>query len=262
MKKEKQTKHKNSLIIAGPCGMESEEILDASIAEIKKRPVVNYMRLNLWKPRTQPGFEGLGKDGTHLLQKAVRMGIKPGIEILTADQAQHVADAVFAENPKTELFIWIGARNQNHLVQRDIAKVAAADKRIWLMAKNQPWHNKKHFGGIIEHILHAGMPKDRLYMCHRGYVPHVPYTPNPHGYRNVPDHEMAMEIKKEYGVPMIFDPSHTGGSVENVFKIAHEAAQYDYDGYIIEVHPNPEIAKSDAKQQLRWHEFDRLMEEL
>lgn len=251
---------KKPLIIAGSCGMESEELLDASIAEIKKRPHIQFMRLNLWKPRTKPGFEGLGKDGTHLLQKAVSQAINPGVEVLTADQAEHVADVVFKENAKATLFLWIGARNQNHLIQRDIAKVAARDERILLMAKNQPWHNKKHFEGIIEHILHAGMPKDRLYMCHRGFVPHVPYTPNPQGYRNVPDHEMAMEVKKTYAVPMIFDPSHTGGSVENVFKISAEAVNFDYDGWIIEVHPNPKTAKSDAEQQLTWNEFDKLID--
>lgn len=244
------------MIIAGPCGMESEELLDVSIAEVKKRKHITYMRLNLWKPRTKPGFEGLGKEGTHLLKKAVAEGINPGIEVLTADQAAHVADTVFAQNPKAKLLIWIGARNQNHLVQRDIAKVAKDDNRIKLMAKNQPWHNKKHWEGIVEHILHAGMPQDRFWICDRGFVPHVPYTPNPHNYRNVPDHAMAMEVKETFSVPMIFDPSHTGGSVENVFTITDEAKKHQYDGYIIEVHPKPHTAKSDAKQQLTWEEFD------
>ncbi len=244
------------LIIAGPCSTESEAVFDASAQEIKKRPVVNVMRLTLWKPRTKPGYEGLGKEGSHLLQKAVQLGITPGVEVLTHDQAEHIAEIVFKENPKATLFLWIGARNQNHLVQRAIAKVAASDDRIFLMAKNQPWHNKKHWEGIVEHILEAGMPKERLILCHRGFVPHVPYTPNPHGYRNVPDHEMAMEIKKLYDLPMIFDPSHTGGTVENVFTIGQQAAAYAYDGWIIEVHPHPKEAKTDALQQLTWEEFD------
>ncbi len=250
-------KHKTPLIIAGPCSTESEAVFDASVVEIKKRPTVQVMRLTLWKPRTKPGYEGLGKEGSHLLQKAVQHGITPGVEVLTHDQAEHIADVVFKENPQAKLFLWIGARNQNHLIQRSIAEVAARDERITLMAKNQPWHNKKHWEGIVEHVLETGIPKDRFILCHRGFVPHVPYTPNPNDYRNVPDHEMAMAIKKEYDLRMIFDPSHTGGTVENVFKITEEATAYDYDGWIIEVHPNPQEAKTDAKQQLTWDEYDR-----
>lgn len=127
------------------------------------------------------------------------------------------------------------------------------------MAKNQPWHHKKHWEGIIEHILAIGMPKSRFMVCHRGFVPHVPHTPNPHDYRNVPDHELAMEIRKAYTIPMIFDPSHTGGTVENVYKIAKQASKHKYDGWIIEVHPDPTKAKTDAKQQLTWKQYDELM---
>ncbi len=253
---------KKPILVIGPCNTESDEVLNASLKEIKKRPYIEFMRLTLWKPRTKPGYEGLGKDGSHFLKIAVSEGINPGVEVLTEDHAQHVADIVFRENPKAKLLLWIGARNQNHFIQREIAKVAATDERITLMVKNQPWHNKKHWEGILEHVLSVDMPKTRFMICHRGFVPHVPHTPNPYNYRNVPDHELAMEIRNTYELPMIFDPSHTGGTVENVHKIAKQAAFYPYDGWIIEVHPNPTKAKTDAKQQLTWSEFDKLMENL
>ncbi len=204
----------------------------------------------------------LERDAAHFLKIAASEGINPGVEVLTAAHAQLVADEVFKENPKAKLLLWIGARNQNHLIQREIAAVAAKDKRITLMAKNQPWHHKEHWEGIVEHVLSANMPRERVWICHRGFVPHIPYTPNPNGYRNVPDHELAMAIRQTYNMPMIFDPSHTGGSVEKVHTIAKEAAQHNYDGWIIEVHPNREKAKTDAKQQLTWGEFDKLIEEL
>lgn len=247
-------------LIIGPCNTESDDVLKKSIKEIKKRPEIDFMRLTLWKPRTKPGYEGLGKDGSHFLKIAVSQGINPGVEVLTEDHARLVADTVFTENPKAKLLLWIGARNQNHFIQRSIAKVAVDDKRITLMAKNQPWHHKKHWEGIIEHVLSTDMSKKRFLVCHRGFVPHVPHTPNPHNYRNVPDHTMAMEIRKTYKLPMIFDPSHTGGNVENVYKIAKQAAEYRYDGWIIEVHPNPQEAKTDARQQLTWSQYDELID--
>jgi len=256
----KKIKQKKPILVIGPCNTESDEVLLESIKELKKRPHIDFMRLTLWKPRTKPGYEGLGKDGSHFLIIAVANGINPGVEVLTADHARHIRDVVFKENPKAKLLLWIGARNQNHLIQREIAGIAAADDRITLMAKNQPWHNKKHWEGIIEHVLSAEMPKERFMICHRGFVPHVPYTPNPSNYRNVPDHKLAMEVKESYSIPMIFDPSHTGGTVENVYAIAKEASSFKYDGWIIEVHPDPKNAKTDSLQQLTWKQFDKLME--
>ncbi len=255
-------KRNNPVLIIGPCNTESDDVLKKSIKELKKRPYIDFMRLTLWKPRTKPGYEGLGKDGSHFLKIAVSEGINPGVEVLTADHATHIAEIVFSENPKAKLMLWIGARNQNHIIQREIAAIASKNKNITLMAKNQPWHNKKHWEGIVEHVLSTDMPKERFMICHRGFVPHVPYTPNPNNYRNVPDHDMAMEIRENYRLPMIFDPSHTGGTVNNVYKIAREAAKHPYDGWIIEVHPNPRDAKTDAKQQLTWKQFDKLMGEI
>lgn len=258
----KNKESKKPILIIGPCNTESDEVLHASIKEINKRPYIDFMRLTLWKPRTKPGYEGLGMDGSHFLKIAVSKGVNPGVEVLTPGHAEHVADVVFQENPKANLLLWIGARNQNHFIQREIAQFVAKDERITLMVKNQPWHHKKHWEGIVEHVLAANMPKNRFMICHRGFVPHVPHSPNPHSFRNIPDHEMAMEIRREFQLPMIFDPSHTGGTVENVHKIAKQARKHSYDGWIIEVHPDPKNAKTDAKQQLTWNEFDKLMESI
>lgn len=61
---------------------------------------------------------------------------------------------------------------------------------------------------------------------------------------------MAMRMKEQTGVPMVIDPWHIGGSRENVLRILLESRQYGFDGYMIEAHPNPDVAKTDAKQQL------------
>lgn len=247
--------HTKQIIIAGPCAAESREQILAAIEGAKKRNV-DFVRISLWKPRTKPGFDGLGEKGVELMIEAAKAGVNPGTEVLVPQQAEFVMDKVLGEVPDAKLLLWIGARNQNHHVQREIARVASRDDRVFLMVKNQPWISEDHWEGIIEHVLDGGISKDRLILCHRGFIPN---GANPHSYRNVPEYSMAMRIKEKTGLPMIFDPSHTGGSVPNVLQITHEAAQHDFNGIVIEVHHDPKNAWTDAKQQLTWEEFDNLM---
>lgn len=242
------------ILIAGPCAAESKEQIQTSIGEAKKRNV-RFLRISLWKPRTKPGFDGLGEDGIPLLVEAAHAGVNPSTEVIIPAHAEKVVKAIREKNRDTDILIWIGARNQNHYIQQEIARAISNERGVYLMVKNQPWVSEEHWMGIIEHVLHGGIDEKRLIICHRGFAP---TGENPEGYRNVPDYEMAMKIKQQTGLPMIFDPSHTGGSVTKVHQIAKEAAKHDFDGLIVEVHPDPTKAVTDAKQQLTWAEFDTL----
>lgn len=244
-----------TIIIAGPCAAESKEQLIASAKEAKKRQV-DFMRVSLWKPRTKPGFDGLGKSGIPFLVEVAKMGINPATEVLLPSHAKAVMDAVLPVLKKGRLLLWIGSRNQNHLVQRQIAKIVSKDERVLLLIKNQPWADEKHWEGIIEHVITGGISKEQLILCHRGFTP---YGYNPLGLRNVPDYEMSMRIKSKVNLPIVFDPSHTGGSVTNVLKLGKEASKHNFDGVMVEVHPDPTNALSDAKQQLTWEQFDRMV---
>ncbi len=244
-----------SIIIAGPCAAETREQIIISAQEAKKREI-DFMRISLWKPRTKPGFDGLGKKGIPLLIEAAKMGVNPATEVLVPSQARAVMKAVLPVLKNGKLLLWIGSRNQNHLVQQQIARIASKDERVFLLVKNQPWVDEKHWEGIIEHVLAGGMPKDRLILCHRGFTPN---GHNPLELRNVPDYEMSKRVKAKMNLPMVFDPSHTGGSVSNVLKLAKEASKHNFDGVIVEVHPDPTNALTDAKQQLTWEQFDRMV---
>ena len=129
-------------------------------------------------------------------------------------------------------------------------------KTVKLLIKNQAWTDERHWLGIVDHILGSGISPKRLILCHRGFSPNN--QKNPENLRNLPDFEMAMRVKEKTGLPMLIDPSHIGGTVENVFKVAKQSADFDFDGMMAEVHPEPKIAKSDAKQQLTFltEEFD------
>jgi 3-deoxy-D-arabino-heptulosonate 7-phosphate (DAHP) synthase len=251
----------NPIVIAGPCSAESDEQMEIAITEGSKRKV-DFLRTNLWKPRDEPNFDGLGEKGFHLLKRVAEAGINPGLEVMTPENVTSVMEATLPHlKPGGKLLVWIGARNQNHFIQREIGRVAAGDARVWLMVKNQPWPNDLHWGGILKHVLAAGFPQERLLNCYRGVAPSAA-DDNPLGLRNLVDFDNAMEMKSNTSVPMIFDPSHTGGSVENVLKIGEAAAAYNFDGLIVEVHHDPTHALTDAKQQLTWPQFDELMEKM
>lgn len=250
------TRPKKQIIIAGPCAAESEEQIKITIVEAKKRGV-DFIRINLWKPRTRPGFEGIGDEGLHFLQMAAKSGVNPGTEVIIPEHAQKVIDAVLPIRKDIKVLIWIGARNQNHYIQQEIARIAARYyPQVLLMIKNQIWNSQEHWKGIIEHSLHGGIKESNLFVCHRGFAPDP--SNNPQGLRNIPDYKLAMKIKSETALPMIFDPSHIGGSVKNVFKVTKQSAKYAFDGLIIEVHPDPKNAKTDSRQQVTWEQFDEI----
>jgi len=246
------------IIIAGPCSAESDEQMDIAIEEAGKRDI-DFVRCNLYKPRDIPAFDGLGEKGEHLLGKVARAGLNPALEVMLPE---HVDKAMQATLPHLraggKMLVWIGARNQNHIIQDQIARRAAQDDRVWLMVKNQPWVAERHWAGILTWVLDAGMPSERVLNCYRGYTPSYG-DKNPEGFRNLVNFEEAMRVKEKSGLPMLFDPSHTGGTVENVFKMAKMSAEHDFDGLIIELHHDPEHAFTDAKQQLTWPQFDDLL---
>jgi len=244
------------IIIAGPCAAESEEQIDIAISEVLKRDI-DFMRVNLWKPRTKPGFEGLGKEGLPLLVKVAKAGINPGLEVIMPEHVTLAMDTVLPVlREGGKLLLWIGARNQNHILQKDIARLCAKDPRVVLMVKNQPWPSEPHWEGIVEHVLEAGIAKENLLNCHRGFAP---TGDNPEGFRNLPDFAMMNRVKASTGIPVIYDPSHMGGTVKNVFAIGKMAAGQDIDGVIVEVHHDPASALVDSKQQVTWKEFDELL---
>lgn len=245
---------KKEWIIAGPCALESREILRLCIQELKQLGV-NAIRAGLWKPRTLPGWEGMGEEGLPiLLEETLNEELIPATEIMNQEQAKLVAEALRTIDPSAEMILWIGARNQNHLEQRAIAEaLAEGPEGIYLMFKNAPWEDERHWLGIYQHLLSGGFPEERLLICHRGF--HPGRAENPLGRRNLPNYEMAMRIREKTGAPLILDPSHIGGEATKVIEVMKEAEVYSFDGLLVEVHLEPERARTDASQQLTLEKF-------
>ncbi len=246
-------------IIAGPCALESRDQLKASVKFLKSVNI-KMVRSCLWKPRTRPGWDGIGEDGVDmLLEESLQEGLIPATEILNSDHARAIVEGVERIDPEATVVLWLGARNQTHFEQRKIGQLlAAGPKNIHLMFKNQMWEDINHWMGIGEHIMNGGFPKERLSTCHRGFVPNK-FVDNRLNLRNIPDFEMSMIVKEKLAIPMFFDPSHIGGSPENITLLAEISLYFDFDGYLVEVHPYPEKALTDSKQQLSYKQFEEFL---
>lgn len=256
MRKYSQLKTK---VIAGPCALESKEQLDDTVKSLKELGV-EYVRASLWKPRTAPGWEGYCFYGLPMLfEGTLPQDMIPCTEILTQIHAQMVIDSFKLcriKNPKA--LVWNGSRNQNHFMLRMMAEVLSkGPPELEFMFKNQLWLDQKHWYGMYQHITEAGFPKERLISCHRGFNPG--YGENPRKLRNIPEFKMAMEMKEKMGIRMFLDPSHIGGERQKVLEIIEESLEYDFDGYIIEVHPNVDNALTDIAQQLTFAQLEQVL---
>lgn len=245
--------NKEKKLILGPCALESRRHMHQTVANAQQRGI-EIARLNLWKPRTKPGYEGVGEEGLPWITEASEAGITPAMEVLLPNHVELLLNAV-----AQSLVVWIGSRNQNHLVLRDIGMAVAGEDRIKLMVKNQPWRDKNHWRGMIEHLLCGGASQEQIWLCHRGFAP---WDKSDTPLRNIPDWKMAEELRTETGLPMIADPSHIGGKREKVKLLMKELLDVPWvDGIIAEVHPDPDHAVTDIGQQMSWSDIDELLTE-
>ncbi len=255
--------------IAGPCAAESRSQM-IETAQGLKNIGIEIVRGCWWKPRTVPGWEGVGKKAAPWASEITNMGMTIATEVLLPEHVIKVINGIEETGgDPSKVLMWLGSRNQNHMVQRAIARAVKnhAPDNVQLLIKNQPWPDaknpdKSHWLGIVKHLEKAGFPKDRMILGFRGFAL-GDMIANPRGLRNIPDipeWEIVELMKKWTGLPMLIDPSHIGGTVENVIGITLEASKTGlFDGFLIEAHPNPAIAKTDAKQQLSIRQLESLL---
>jgi len=238
------------VIIAGPCSAESQEQLVEVAKELSKQGV-EILRAGIWKPRTRPGsFEGVGSIGLKWMQAAkLETGMKIATEVANV---KHVYEALSAGVD----LVWIGARTtSNPFAVQEIAN-ALQGVNIPVLVKNPINPDVDLWVGAIERLKKAGIKE--VGAIHRG----VSY----YGkglYRNNPEWQMPIELKKRIpGILLINDPSHIAGKRSLLLTVAQKAMDLDFDGLMIEVHPKPQMALSDAEQQITPEELTELRRQL
>lgn len=233
----------HTALIGGPCSVESEEQIEQS-AQLMKELGINILRAGAFKPRTSPyTFQGMGVDGLKLLAK---MRDKYGLQIISeVRDATNVEDLIeYAD------IIQIGAKSMyDHGILKRCGKTTKP-----ILLKRGFGTTLQEFLQCAEFILAGGNPN--VILCERGIRTFETKT------RFTLDLCGAAWMKQNSNLPVILDPSHAIGYAYGVPDLARACTAMGVDGLLIEVHPNPKVAKSDASQQLNHDEFRALTKSL
>lgn len=233
----------NSVIITGPCSVESEEQIE-QCAQLCIEHGVKILRAGAFKPRTSPySFQGMGLEGLKLLDK---MRSKYGLKIITEVRDSTHVDQVIEYSD----IIQIGAKSMyDHGILR---KCGNSNKTVLL--KRGFGTTLQEFVQAAEFILSGGNPN--VILCERGIRTFETKT------RFTLDLCGAVWLKQYTNLPLILDPSHAIGYNYGVADLSRACLAMGCDGLLIETHPNPKAAKSDAEQQLTFDQFRDLYKSL
>lgn len=227
------------IVIAGPCSAETEmQLLDAA-RQIAKEERVNVLRAGVWKPRTRPNaFEGIGEESLTWLAKA-----KAETGLPTTTEVANVAHVELALKHKVDI-LWIGARTTvNPFAVQEIAD-ALKGVDIPVLVKNPVNPDLALWIGALERLNSAGITK--LGAIHRGFT-----SAEKTKYRNQPMWSIPIELKRLVPeLPIICDPSHICGNRTMLQEVSQKALDLNFNGLMIESHPTPDEAWSDAAQQI------------
>ncbi|WP_025691108.1 bifunctional 3-deoxy-7-phosphoheptulonate synthase/chorismate mutase [Paenibacillus zanthoxyli] len=232
-----------SLMVAGPCSIESEKQTRAVAAALQKAGV-RVMRGGAFKPRTSPyDFQGLGMDGLRILREAAdEYGLLTISEIVDPAHIEPSLDYVD--------IIQIGARNMQNF---ELLKAAGE--------VNKPVLLKRGLAATMEEFLHAAeyimsRGNTQVMLIERGIRTYEKWT------RNTLDISAVPILKQESHLPVLVDVTHSTGRKDILVPCAKAALAAGADGIMVEVHPDPATALSDAAQQLNIDEFNTFFDEV
>ena len=233
----------NTLMITGPCSIESRDQIK-QCANLLKELNLTTLRAGCYKPRTSPySFQGLGLDGLKMLSDIKK---EYGFNIISeVKDTSHVKDVI-----KHTDIIQIGAKAMyDHGVLRETGK------------QQKPVLLKRGFGSTLqefvqaaEFILSEGNPN--VILCERGIRTFETKT------RFTLDLCGVAFLKEYTNLPIILDTSHAMGYSYGVPDLTRACVAMGIDGLLIESHPDPKEAKSDASQQLNFDEFKEMHKSL
>lgn len=234
---------KKTVIIAGPCSIESKEQL-LTIAKSIKASGAQMLRGGAFKPRTSPySFQGLGKEGLQILKEVSQEVGLPSISELTSiDELPHFLDTVD--------MLQIGARNMQNF---DLLKKAAQSQKPILLKRGMS-ATLEEFLLAAEYILKEG--NSQLVLCERGIRTFE------NSSRNILDLNSLALARILSHLPIIADPSHAGGRRDLILPLSKAALAAGAQGLIIETHNNPDQALSDGKQSLTLEQFHDLQKNI
>lgn len=233
----------NLAMIAGPCAIESEDIV-REIGRAVKAAGANILRGGAFKPRTSPySFQGLGEEGLKILRK---VGDELGMPIVTEVMDTRQVELV---NKYTDMF-QIGARNMQNF---NLLSEVGQTQRPVLLKRGMS-------AGVTDLLMSAeyvmAQGNKKVILCERGVKSFDTTT------RNLMDVALVPNVKGLSHLPIIVDPSHATGRPDLIPPMALAGLAAGADGVHIEVHSCPEKALSDGPQALLPKQYAELMQKM
>jgi 3-deoxy-7-phosphoheptulonate synthase len=228
-------------LIAGPCAVESPEQTLAA-AQMAKAAGAALLRGGAYKPRTSPyAFQGLGEKGLQILAE-VRDEV--GLPVVTEVVDAHDVDTVASYADMLQ----IGTRNMQNFGL--LQAVGSAGKPVML---------KRGMNATIEEWLMAAEYVAQrgnldIVLCERGIRTFETAT------RNTLDISAVPVVHSLSHLPVVVDPSHSGGRRDLVVPLSRAAIAAGADAIIVDVHPDPGTALCDGPQALVDTDLDELAE--
>ena len=229
----------NQLMIAGPCAIESREQIEQSCQMLTEKGI-RVLRAGCYKPRTSPyTFRGLGEDGLKLLaEMREKYGLLIATEMRDATHADKVVE--YAD------IVQVGAK-----AMYDHGLLTAAGQ------SGKPVILKRGFGSTLQELVNCAdfimsCGNNQVILCERGIRSFETNT------RFTLDLCGVAWLKQHCNLPIILDPSHAMGYTYGIADLARACTAMGIDGLLIETHPCPACAQSDAPQQLDHQQFAEL----
>ena len=218
-------------VVAGPCAVDDPAALP-DFADELRRAGAGALRGGAWKPRTSPyAFQGLGAAGLRALAAARRAS---GLPVVT--EVLDPRDLELAVEHADVL--QIGSRNMHDGVLLHEAGATG----LPVLVKRGRSASLDELLYALEYVAAGG--SSRVLLCERGLRHFDPAV------RNLLDLSAVPLLKQRTGAPVLVDPSHATGRAELVPPMMAAAVAAGADGLLVEVHPEPKRALSDAEQAL------------
>lgn len=226
-------------LIAGPCAVETPDQTLAA-AQMAKAAGATLLRGGAYKPRTSPyAFQGLGEKGLRILADVrEETGLPVVTEVVDAADVPLVAE--WAD------MLQVGTRNMQNFAL--LQAVGAAGKPV--MIKRGMTATYEEWLMAAEYVAQRGNLD--IVLCERGIRTFETAT------RNTLDIAAIPVIHGLSHLPVIVDPSHSGGKRELVVPLTRAAIAVGADAVIVDVHPTPETALCDGPQALVGSDLDEL----
>ena len=227
-------------VIAGPCSVEPGYVGQAvALAQTG----IDALRAGVFKPRTHPdSFQGMGADALPLLAEArERTGLPLISEVMSAEDAETIGRHADGYQ--------VGTRNmQNFRLLEALGEIGRpVILKRGLSATIDEWV------AASEYVRRRG--NDDVVLCERGIRTFETRT------RNTLDLSAVVVAAELTDLPIIVDPSHAAGNRQWVPALARAALAVGADGLLVEAHPTPPSAWSDADQAIDLSALSRLVEE-